>query len=80
MARCNHLPLWRDAAQLAVLLEGATSTFPRAHKYSLDSELRRHPCQPVCRRMAQVPQITGQGGTQLFTNVTMPGASDFGAH
>jgi hypothetical protein len=52
MARYAHLPIWKDAIDLAVHLEKAVQRFPRYHKYSLGSELRqcaRRLCRLVTR-------------------------------
>lgn len=48
MARYDHLPIWRDAVSLAVLLEEAVRRFPRYHKYALGADLRRQ-AYAVCR-------------------------------
>jgi hypothetical protein len=48
MARCDHLPIWKDAVSLAVLLEEAVQRFPRYHKYALGADLRRQ-AYAVCR-------------------------------
>jgi hypothetical protein len=44
----NHLPIWRDANRLLLAIEQAVRVFPRYHKYTLGSELRRQAMQ-VCR-------------------------------
>ncbi|MCX7556905.1 hypothetical protein OS187_08750 [Xanthomonadaceae bacterium JHOS43] len=41
MARYEHLPIWHDAMRLAVHLERSVARFPRYHKYTLGTELRR---------------------------------------
>ena len=48
MARYEHLPIWRDAVRLVVLIEEAVRRFPRYHKYALGSDLRRQ-ALGVCR-------------------------------
>ena len=48
MARYDHLPIWKDAVSLAVLLEEAVRRFPRYHKYALGVDLRRQ-AYAVCR-------------------------------
>ena len=48
MARYDHLPIWKDAVALAVLLEEAVRRFPRYHKYTLGTDLRRQ-AYAVCR-------------------------------
>jgi len=41
MARYEHLPIFRDAYDLALHLEKIVRNFSRYHKYSLGSELRQ---------------------------------------
>lgn len=41
MARYEHLPIFRDAYDLAVHLEKIVRHFSRCHKYSLGAELRQ---------------------------------------
>ena len=48
MARYDHLPIWRDAVSLTVLLEEAVRRFPRYHKYALGTDLRQT-AYAVCR-------------------------------
>jgi hypothetical protein len=48
MGRVSHLPIWRDATRLLVAIEQAVRAFPRYHKYTLGSELRRQ-AMTVCR-------------------------------
>ncbi len=48
MRHANHLPIWRDANRLLLAIEQAVRAFPRYHKYTLGSELRRQAMQ-VCR-------------------------------
>lgn len=48
MARYDHLPIWKDAVALAVLLEEVVRRFPRYHKYALGTDLRRQ-AYAVCR-------------------------------
>ncbi|WP_347987736.1 four helix bundle protein [Methylomonas sp. AM2-LC] len=40
MARYEHLPIYRDALNLAVHFEKIVASFSRYHKYTLGSELR----------------------------------------
>ncbi|MDD4915874.1 MAG: four helix bundle protein [Methylococcales bacterium] len=40
MARYEHLPIYRDALELAVHFEKIVTGFSRYHKYTLGSELR----------------------------------------
>jgi four helix bundle protein len=42
------LPIWRDANQLLLDIEQAVKHFPRYHKYTLGSELRRQAMR-ICR-------------------------------
>ena len=44
----NNTPLWRDAQRLLVLVEDAVRRFPRYHKYTIGSDLRRQ-AMLVCR-------------------------------
>ena len=48
MARVDHLPIWRDANRLLVVIEEAVRRFPRYHKYTLGTDLRRQ-AMVVCR-------------------------------
>jgi hypothetical protein len=48
MRHLNHLPIWRDANRLLLAIEQAVRAFPRYHKYTLGTELRRQAMQ-VCR-------------------------------
>jgi len=41
MAGFRHLPIWKDAMDLALHLENAVRRFARYHKYTLGSELRQ---------------------------------------
>ena len=43
-----NLPIWRDAQRLLVLTEQAVRRFPRYHKYTLGSDLRRQ-AMYLCR-------------------------------
>ena len=47
MARYDHLPIWKTAMDLAVLLERAVRGVPRYHKYALGTDLRRQ-AQRIC--------------------------------
>ena len=60
MARFRHLPIWKDAMDLALHLEHAVRRFPRYHKYTLGSELRQT-AQRVCRLVARVNDAQGAG-------------------
>jgi hypothetical protein len=48
MRHLNPLPIWRDANRLLLAIEQAVRAFPRYHKYTLGTELRRQAMQ-VCR-------------------------------
>lgn len=48
MRHANYLPIWRDASRLLLAIEQAVRVFPRYHKYTRGSELRRQAMQ-VCR-------------------------------
>jgi hypothetical protein len=43
MTRYDHLPIWKGATRLAVVLEEAVRRFPRYRKYTLGAVLRRPP-------------------------------------
>ena len=58
MARFRHLPIWKDAMDLALHLEHAVRRFPRYHKYTLGSELRQT-AQRLCRLVARVNDAQG---------------------
>ena len=53
MARYEHLPIWRDAMRLLVLVEEAVRRFPRYHKYALGTDLRRQ-AQTICRLIVRI--------------------------
>ncbi|WP_201245726.1 four helix bundle protein [Halochromatium salexigens] len=65
MRQPQHFPLWRDANRLLLAIEQAMRDFPRYHKYTLGTDLRRQAmaiCQLV-RRAAprgddQVARVT----------------------
>ena len=44
----KHLPIWRDAQRLLVVVEDALRRFPRYHKYTLGTDLRRQ-AMLMCR-------------------------------
>jgi hypothetical protein len=46
----NNTPIWRDAQRLLVIVEEAVRRFPRYHKYTLGSDLRRQ-AMLLCRRV-----------------------------
>jgi hypothetical protein len=47
MARYEHLPIYRDALNLAVHFEKIVANFSRYHKYTLGTELRNASRQAV---------------------------------
>jgi len=47
------LPIWRDANRFLLAIEQAVKAFPRYHKYTLGSELRKNALQ-VCNLIVQV--------------------------
>ncbi|NCA71257.1 MAG: four helix bundle protein [Sphingobacteriia bacterium] len=52
MRHLNHLPIWRDANRLLLAIEQAVRQFPRDHKYTLGTDLRRQAmrvCQLILR-------------------------------
>lgn len=55
--RYRSVPLWRDATRLLVEVENAVRHFPRYHKYTLGSDLRRQ-AMAVCRRVARAAQCS----------------------
>ena len=48
MRHLKHLPIWRDATRLLLAIEQAMRLYPRYHKYTLGTELRRQAMR-VCR-------------------------------
>ncbi len=44
----KELPIWRDANRLLVAVEQSVRHFPRYHKYTLGSEMRRQ-AMNICR-------------------------------
>ena len=44
----NKAPIWRDAQRLLVVTEEQVRRFPRYHKFTLGSDLRRQALQ-ICR-------------------------------
>ncbi len=71
MARYRHLPLWKTAMALAVVLEHAVRRFPRYHKYTLGSELRQA-AQRVCRLITRAS--SARGGVRLAVLDELVGA------
>ncbi len=55
----NNYPIWRDANRLLLEVEQAVKHFPRYHKYTLGTELRRQAmliCQLVARAWREKTQ------------------------
>jgi hypothetical protein len=61
MRHLNHLPIWRDANRLLVAIEQAVRRFPRYHKYTLGTDLRRQ-AMNVCRLILRAAD---KGGCRL---------------
>ena len=55
MSYARRLPLWKAAMDLAVHLEQAVRRFPRYHKYTLGTDLRRC-AQRLCRLVTRAAQ------------------------
>ena len=53
--RYRQTPLWRDSNRFLIEVETAVRTFPRYHKYTLGSDLRRQ-AMNVCRLVARAAQ------------------------
>ena len=53
--RYRQLPLWRDATLFLAETERAVRSFPRYHKYTLGSDLRRQ-AMNICRLVARAAQ------------------------
>jgi len=51
--------IWADAMQLATEIEVAVRGFPRYHKYTLGTDLRRQ-AATICRRVAQAARFPEQ--------------------
>ncbi len=51
----NHLPIWRDANQFLLAIEKVVKHFPRYHKYTLGTELRKNALQ-MCLLIQQAWQ------------------------
>ena len=57
MARYEHLPIYRDALNLAVHFEKIVASFSRYHKYTLGSELRNASRAEICSCNFCIPYI-----------------------
>jgi len=60
--KLKQMPLWRDANRLLLLIEDAMRKFPRYHKYTLGSDLRKQ-AMNICRWIARAVHDRG-GRTQ----------------
>lgn len=63
MRYLQHLPLWRDANALLLAIEQAVRHFPRYHKYTLGTDLRRQAlgiCRLVVRAYHDKPRQAQQ--------------------
>jgi len=69
MARYEHLPIWRDATRLLILIEEAVRRFPRYHKYALGTDLRRQ-AQTICRLIVRANNA-GQGREALLERLVL---------
>ena len=59
--RYKQLPLWRAATRFLLEIEDAVRRFPRYHKYTLGSDLRRQ-AMTVCRLVARAAQDSDAAG------------------
>ena len=64
MAQYQHLPIWSAANRLLIVLELAVRGFPRYHKYTLGSDLRRQALQ-VCRLIIRANAARAQRAAVL---------------
>lgn len=48
--RRKEIPLWRDATRMLLEVEQSVRHFPRYHKYTLGSEMRRQ-AMKICQRV-----------------------------
>jgi hypothetical protein len=55
--RYRQVPIWRDASRFLLDVEQAVRQFPRYHKYTLGSELRRQ-AMAICRLVARAAQTS----------------------
>lgn len=69
MRHLNHLPIWRDANRLLLAIEQAVRAFPRYHKYTLGSDLRRQAMQ-LCRLILRAADQRGDQGRWVAQLVT----------
>ncbi|CAK0750022.1 Four helix bundle protein [Gammaproteobacteria bacterium] len=62
-SRHQHLPIWRDANRLLLEIERSVRKFPRYHKYTLGSDLRRL-AMDICRGIVRAAHLVGGGEIQ----------------
>jgi hypothetical protein len=55
----NRLPIWRDANQFLLAIEKGVRLFPRYHKYTLGTELRKNALQ-ICLLIQKAYQHKSQ--------------------
>jgi hypothetical protein len=61
--RYKQLPLWRDSNRFLIEIEQAVRAFPRYHKYTLGSELRKQ-AMTICRLVARAAQCNDAPGRE----------------
>jgi hypothetical protein len=62
--RMQQMPLWRDASRLLLAIEEAVRHFPRYHKYTLGSDLRKQ-AMGVCRLIVRAYNDKAQRERQV---------------
>ncbi|WP_457671442.1 four helix bundle protein [Thiolapillus sp.] len=55
----ERMPIWRDAQRLLLEVEQAVKLFPRYHKYTLGTDLRRQAME-ICRCLSRAVSANGQ--------------------
>jgi hypothetical protein len=70
MARYAHLPIWKDAIDLAVHLEKAVRRFPRYHKYSLGSDLRQC-ARRLCRLVTRANEVRAEARAKVLDELVL---------
>ena len=66
----NRLPIWRDASALLLETEQVVRHFPRYHKYTLGSEMRRQP-MTLCQLMSRAWRDKANASKHLHQLVAM---------
>jgi len=61
--RHQKLPIWRDANRLLLEIERSVRKFPRYHKYTLGSDLRRL-AMDICRYIVRAAHLVGGSEVQ----------------